>query len=191
MINKDISNKITNMAFICACLVVLIHAPDPINRPLTMVESVFRGLTVMPVPVFFMISGFLLAYKIKGGESWLMIVKKRFHTLLIPYWLLSIIWFPIYFGAHYIGVMFWGADGSAETMKLNAYNVFSGLGMLPWESSVLPVMWYVKSLFLLIFISPIIYWLVSNRVVVSFFFVILACVWWGGGKICRRWYIPL
>ena len=108
-INEEFSNKIANMGFVCACLVVVMHSPMPIARELSLVEPVVKdALSIIAVPIFFMISGFLLAIKIPrlndmsvsaAGASrfawWRKAIAKRVRTIWVPYLLLSFYGFPL------------------------------------------------------------------------------------------------
>ena len=80
-----LSNKIANMGFVCACLVVLIHSPMFGN--VGFVTYLLKNFLVrIAVPAFFMISGFLLARHC-GEEGWYCReVCKRVKTLLVPLW---------------------------------------------------------------------------------------------------------
>lgn len=201
VIGVELSNKIANMGFICACLVVLIHSPVSSTRSLVGLEYFIKSiLPIIAVPVFFIISGFLLAGHMISCDRldwWFEAIKKRFRTLLIPFWVLSILWFPIKYGVHYIGVKYFGADGSAEVMNLTLYNILSGTGILPWGQSVVVGFWYIKALFLLVLIAPLLKFAIIGsrlRAVISLF--VLAIAWCfqrkfaGGGifdfELCLR-----
>ena len=158
---KEFSLKISNIAFICACLVVFIHSPIS-KTHYGFLEKFFKDiLSRVAVPTFFMISGFLLAQRVKDEGWYGKAIKKRIKSLLMPLIILDVIWFPIKYGIHWLGVAHYGADGSSDAMKLTVYNVLSGIGIIPWGNTVVIGMWYVKALFLLVCISPILKWMFS------------------------------
>ena len=160
---KEFSLKISNIAFICACLVVFIHSPIS-KTHYGFLEKFFKDiLSRVAVPTFFMISGFLLAQRVKDEGWYGKAIKKRIKSLLMPLIILDVIWFPIKYGIHWLGVAHYGADGSSDAMKLTVYNVLSGIGIIPWGNTVVIGMWYVKALFLLVCISPILKWAVTGR----------------------------
>ena len=62
-----VSNKIANMAFVCACMVVAIHLR--FDRSLcngVLHECLFNGFTRAAVPFFFVVSGWLLYGKLNS-----------------------------------------------------------------------------------------------------------------------------
>ena len=81
----SISNKIYNMSFVCACLVVSIHITHPVTGPSKILDQMlYGGIAQIAVPVFFCISGYLIAPKILLG-NWKQEVFKRIKTLLFPF----------------------------------------------------------------------------------------------------------
>ena len=173
-LGNNLSRKIANMGFLCACLVVLIHCPVSQTHSLYIEHFLKVYLTLIAVPCFFMISGFLLARHVLEDRWYTDAIKKRIRTLLVPLLVLDTMWFPIKYAIHYIGVSRFGADGSSEVMRLTLYNVLSGIGIIPWGQAVVIGMWYIKALFLLVLISPAFKFLVcqgKGRMIVSVFCV--------------------
>ena len=142
MMDRGLSNKIANMCFLCTLLVVVIHSPLPVSRELNFWEHFVKEvLTMIAVPTFFVISGYLLALRmprsLAGGIAWwLDAMKKRVRTIWVPYVVLSLLWFPVKYSFHWIGVRNFGADATAEVMSISVQNFLSGAGILPWGHSV-------------------------------------------------------
>lgn len=176
IINQALSNKLTNMSFVCACLIVILHSPASSSRGVVGIEYFSYYLTIIAVPVFFIISGFLLANKIKlSGQTagtnkeytfrwWLPAVKKRVCTLLVPLWTLSLLWYPVKFVIHYIGVQYCGAEDFGGMLHLSVRNVLTGIGAWYWGNTAIVGFWYLKSLFLLVIISPLLWIAVSKSI---------------------------
>ena len=168
----ELSNKIANMGFFCACLVVIIHIPA---SPLT--AFVRDNISIVAVPVFFVISGFLLGRHFNSDEWYQQALRRRIKTLVVPFFLLNLIWLPLKFGIHWCGVQYFGANASMRCMDISFYNVIHGLGLLPWGGNVVPGLWYVRILFYLILVSPLFAAIVKHR---SLFFAslfVLLSVW--------------
>ncbi len=154
LLDKKLSFKIANIGFLCACLVVLIHCPVSQTHFWHFEYFLKTKLTMIAVPCFFMISGFMLARHVSEENWYINAIKKRIRTLLVPLLVLDALWFPIKYGVHYIGVSRFGADGTDEVMRLTLHNVLSGIGIIPWRTAVVMGMWYIKALFLLVLVSP-------------------------------------
>ena len=90
-IDKMLSCKFTNMAFVCACLVVLIHV---LVRPvrgsaLWWISGILGadGIARVAVPFFFFAAGFFIAGKYEEEllVNWRKECLKRCKTLVLPY----------------------------------------------------------------------------------------------------------
>lgn len=88
MLTSELSSKFKNMAFIAACLVVLIHsgkAEEQDGSSWWFVQLVTEGVFRMAVPFFFLTSGFFLAQYIDGCGWWRREVKKRVRSRGLDY----------------------------------------------------------------------------------------------------------
>lgn len=163
--SKPLSNKLLNMGFVCACLVVLIHVPD-VEVGMFANDFVFKwiknGVSMIAVPVFFVMSGFLLGRHIYEERWYINAIKSRIRSLVIPFFVLNLIWLPIFFFFHYIGVRYFGADDSNRSMDFTLYNVLNGLGFVPWGGNAVVGLWYVRALFYLVLLSPAFAWVVKK-----------------------------
>ena len=86
---SELSNKIANMCFICACCVVSIHAgqftPSPVGSVVWWFRVIFaQCFARVAVPWFFFVSGWLLARHMNSSGWYLIEVKKRIKSLILP-----------------------------------------------------------------------------------------------------------
>ena len=157
-VSKGLSNKIANMSFVCACLVVLIHVPGE-RTGWFLNDFVYtwvkHGLTLIAVPVFFIISGFFLGRHLDEVGWYQKAIKSRIRTLVIPFFALNLLWLPIFFVSHYIGVRYFGADDSNRAMDFTVMNILYWSGLLPWGGGCVVAIWYVRTLFYLVLLSPV------------------------------------
>ena len=165
------------------------------------------------VPIFFIISGYLLFFKVEEYNKTIYISKlrKRFYSLIIPYFswiMLMIIWNLIYkFGCILL-------RGNSWTIILDYFRDNNYLHML-WNSSIWgeritwlgihtyqsgPVLlpfWYMRDLILMVLFSPIIYWLIKKIKIV--FIILLVAVytldikasWISGTIVCACLFFSL
>lgn len=200
VIRGGYSESINMLRFPLAVLVVFIHsfvAEIDVER---LHSCGFLGLAVYDyirlffsvviarsaVPIFFIISGYLLFLKIEEYNKTVYISKlrKRWHSLVVPYfsWIVLLILWTVMFKVG--GILLHGKpwSGIMDYFQQNGY-----LHML-WDSSVWeerttwlgiathnsgPVLlpfWYMRDLIIMVIISPAIYWLIKK---IKFIFIIL------------------
>lgn len=153
-ISKEVANKISNMSFICAAFVVMIH----IERSSDCYSVVWFANTIsqVAVPFFFVASGCFLLNRY-GERSWyLNSLKKRVLTLVVPYFALNILYFPIKYGVHYVGCRYFGSDHSDPIMDISLINFLRAISPIPAVGSpCVGPLWYIRALMWLVVFSPI------------------------------------
>lgn len=174
-ISKELSTKLTVVSFISACFVVILHAYDKslaTGNGLTAWIVTFVGWTLptFAVPIFFVISGYLLAVKSGNGTKadWYpQALSKRVRSLLVPY----LIWCTVYvltvvpfamIGNHLAGRSLVQNTHLHEPV-LSFWNLLCIYGA---DMSGFPangVLWYVRNLMILVLIAPPIIRVMSNR----------------------------
>lgn len=136
------NQKIANLSFVCAVLVVAIHLSHGVAEGWSWwYDSLFRyGLFRMSVPWFFLVSGYFLSRRIAPGKMYNGELSKRFRTLVIPFFAWCTIWALWTFAVCKV----WPFHGW-EHLRLWGLNVFK----FP------PIgLWYVRALILLVIMSP-------------------------------------
>ena len=82
-------------------MVVCLHLPS----------SPKHWLLDCAMPWFFLASGYWYSRSSKSfGEN----VRERVRSLLVPYYLWNILWFPILFSVHWIGLRYCGTDRAVD-----------------------------------------------------------------------------
>lgn len=142
------SNKFRNMSVLCALFVVIIHCRPEFEHGCLawyVKEVLENGICEMAVPFFFLASGFFIAPKIAAG-LYKAEVAKRIRTLLVPYvfWLLMYLMLAMALSRHL----------SLPTP--------GQLGFDPFDCPALSPLWYVRSLFCLVLLSPIVVFCLKN-----------------------------
>lgn len=165
------------------------------------------------VPIFFIISGYLLFLKVEEYNKTVYISKlrKRWHSLVIPYfsWIVLLILWTLMFKV--AGILLHGKPwtGFLDYFQNNGY-----LHML-WDSSVWeerttwlgiethnsgPVLlpfWYMRDLIMMVVISPVIYWLIKKLKII--FIILLLAIyvfdirvsWMSGTFTCASLFFSL
>ena len=139
------SQNIRALSFICALLIVPIHA-SYLGQGVSMTRFercvmfvISDGVCRVAVPFFFIVSGFLLAVKFRPTKIWYgNILRKRFKSLYVPFLLWNVIYFCFQLanGKGFVDV--------AE--RILGYNVFVYPSCMQF--------WYLQSLFIVILIAP-------------------------------------
>jgi len=182
-----LSKTITFMRFPLIVLVVAIHVFNIYpagDYPGSVAGDTYlflrNGIARCAVPLFFAISGYLFFLKVprEGGFTGMAYrsrVKKRVVTLLIPYllWNLPILFFCL---KNHLGNGFWEHLGCGfGLLPLEGTNSFEP--SVPYDSPL----WYVRDLFVMALLSPIVFLMVRNRyagaVILSGLAVAFCCQW--------------
>lgn len=153
-VQVETSNKIKNMGFMCALLVVMQHIPQS--------EWIVRmgALTQIAVPFFFVISGYFFVKDANQKKWWTKAVAKRLRTLLIPYLVICLSWFGL------MALVHGKASGLIAAL---------GLNLCAWPA-VAP-MWYVRALLLYMVAAPAVYLFVAeSKLRAGFVLILLGCV---------------
>ena len=219
IIRGGYSESINMLRFPLAILVVFVHG---FGADINVVELHASGLTGLAiydyvrlffsvvisrsaVPIFFIISGYLLFLKVKDYSKSVFMVKlrKRWNSLVVPYfsWILLFILWNLMFKVG--GILLHGKPwtGVFDYFQENGY-----LHLL-WNSSVWeerttwlglethnsgPVLlpfWYMRDLIMMVILSPIIHWVIKKIKIIFIVFLIAIYVFdvrfpWISGTFC-------
>ena len=158
MISEALSNKIRNIAFLCALLVVRRHIglKGDVGTCVWYVEQiVVETLGMVAVPFFFTVSGFFLAAHIDEKGWWRRECGKRIHSLFVPYLIWTVIacisTVPLSVLADWmaerpVGTSVWFLH-DADLWQVFGFNLVKDPYHYP--------LWYIRSLLLLVTISPL------------------------------------
>ena len=152
---SELSNKIANMCFICACCVVSIHAgqftPSPVGSVVWWLRVIFaQCFARVAVPWFFFVSGWLLARHMNSSGWYLIEVKKRIKSLILPMLFWCGIWVLIF-----------------ESPSMCFSNSLSWLGFVPYHNPVVPACWFLRALFCFVVISPLLNYMLGRRMMLK------------------------
>ena len=190
-IAEGLSVKMANMSFVCACMIVLFHAtpaPQMGSFAWWICHVVGReGICMIAVPWFFLSSGFFLASHLGESERWWQReVVKRIRSLVVPFyiWMVVTVLFGIAIWYMKVHVFNMQVKGSPFSLPVGIF-ALKMLGLHPFED--IGVFWYVRCLFCLVLISPILYvmtkwkWLVLT-ILTILFLMVSWCFTNGAGK---------
>lgn len=172
------STKIGNISFILILMVVYIHSYylESVHYTLSNgIQKIVGSITDVAVPLFYAISGFLFFNGVSEVSDCLPKIKKRVHTLIIPYLIWNIIfvlWYVL-LSLLPIGSLYVNSD------------VLSGLSLLrPIESFyclfVEPAgfhLWFLRDLIVFVIISPLLYYLIKYTKWFAFIILVILTGW--------------
>lgn len=177
MLTKDEFLKqsaiINSLRFPATLLVIASHCvitTSPTSLPLEfssdniflMLEQLCLSFGPPAVALFSLITGYFFFYKLQSFDSttYFVELKKRFHSLLIPYLLWNLIAIAALFSKNEIALRL-GVDWGFNAQEYHFIQVYS-----LWELIMSPAnnpLWYIRDIIYLTLLSPLIYLIVKNR----------------------------
>jgi fucose 4-O-acetylase-like acetyltransferase len=142
-----------NLASVGIVLVVLGHSsPTSLDTVTGVAMAGFRGLlaviSLFHMPLFFFISGYLLVHSHahRRGEngSYLAFVTGKAKRLLLPYWAISTVAFPL---------KAWMGSQAARPLEFSLQGYVTSL-VVPWQNTII-FFWFLPTLFLLFLAAPL------------------------------------
>lgn len=135
------------------------------------------------VPWFFLASGYWYSRSSKSfGEN----VRGRVWSLIVPYYLWNILWFPILFAAHWIG---WRYCGMERTVDGSLPCVLRCLGLSPFAWPALVPTWYLRALFVVV-VAVGGFECLLRRVCGAMPSRVLTCALFAGASLTQRMWAP-
>ena len=181
--NKYLSEKIKVISFFAMILVVFLHsynavinfktvtlhAEDGLN--LFIQNFITNGIARAAVPMFFLISGFLFFFRHDFSlHGTLVKYRRRFKSLVIPYLFWSVFGLLLFYilqNLPYAENFFRNEPVKNFTPAKLADTIF--LNPIPYQ------LWFIKSLLILVLLSPLIYFLTRYLRIA---WVVLAAILW-------------
>lgn len=180
--NKYLSDKLKAISFLLIVMVVFLHSYNLEVRFNTGTEFIKKGynsfiqdllsqgLARIAVPLFFIISGYLFFINIKNGSfsEFLSKYRKRSNTLVFPYLLWSIyglLFFLILQSIPFVKPLF----VSELIVEYSTTQLLSRIFIKPIPYQL----WFIRDLIILVFLSPILYWLIKYlKLYIIFIFLV-------------------
>lgn len=188
----DLSKRFSVMSLLCATLVVSIHvgACDAVGTAgWYFTQAISYGLAGIAIPFFFFTSGYFLVGHLENPHWWKDAVRKRCRTLLLPYCIWCIAYF-LFESALAIAANVMAH--TALTRNIHWPGVVTLFGLNAFQHPALFVMWYVRALFILVLLSPLIVWGLRRLGVwlLLVFFVVYALVAPGDEAVTPHALLP-
>lgn len=150
--------KVKNISLISAIFVTFIHLRDYLlcGRISSVWWWVFPGPVLeTAVPFFFISAGYWLSKHLDEHDWWIMAIKKRFFTLLVPFAVMNL-------SAYVICADSYSILGVVKALGLIRTTSGSGGGS---AYPFLPQLWFVMRLYLLILVLPLVSFLIKRGLV--------------------------
>ncbi len=152
------------------------------------------NLGQIAVPLFFFMSGYLFFYGNGGGFGWrgyLVKLKKRCRTLLVPYVVWNVVYALCFLAAQefFPEAMSGRIKPLSESGVLDILNLFWGVGN--GDSPIAGQFWFIKYLMLMVVAAPLFYLLIARCPRAVVFAVAVAGVADNLFDVSGLWYTPV
>lgn len=158
-IDQRLSNRIANLSLICACLVPSLHIVASFAHDSCawwIYTLLFKmGVATVAVPIFFVVSGFLLAGHMAEPDWWKLAVTKRCRTILIPYLFWACFYLALNCTLTSVLSIFSIKFGTQGWSDVDCHVVVDALGLNLMLMPRMSHLWYVRSLMVFVLLAPI------------------------------------
>lgn len=188
-LTEETSENLRALAFLCALFVVPIHCWSEAKwfagiENCTMFEAAVKlflscSFSRIAVPFFFVLTGFFLALNFKPTAIWyVQMLKKRAYTIYLPF----VIWNALNVALCLVlGKEGYGEMGVARmSAKVFGWNLYESVGCRQF--------WYLQTVIIWMFISPLVCWVLKRKILASLSLSFLA---WGWAVNLLRYPQPL
>lgn len=161
MNDKALSGSINKMNILLTIFIIFLHSNMThysINEMQTLFFQHVQPLFDMACPGFFMISGFLMYRNMSNLKAqYPEKIRKRFRSLVIPYFFYSAAWMAAYTVCRFLPVI-----GSFVPDSMTDYTVTENIRIFLMAEFDGPI-WYLRVLFVLQVLSPVFYWILKKH----------------------------
>ncbi|RRJ94145.1 acyltransferase family protein [Flavobacterium macacae] len=177
-----LSQKIKAVSFFAIILVVILHCYNlDLYQSLEIYDSsknfnwfvqtiISFGITRIAVPLFFIISGYLFFFTFNGNADFAIKIKKRFHTLVIPYLLWGFFGILFYYILQIIPqTEAFFTKKLIKNYSLNEFFDAAFLNLIPYQ------FWFIRDLIVLTLLSPLLYFITKK---LNFWFLLIILPFW-------------
>lgn len=169
----DFTNAISLLRFPLAVLVVYLHSrPEVIGAGadlesmpilLNLTSLISGNITRIAVPAFFFISGYLFFLNMERWEwcRYFDKLKRRFHTLVVPF----IVWNLLILGIYFCIQTFVPSLIHNEHELIRNYELTDYLGAFGFNFLEKPIcyqLWFIRDLIVLVLLTPVLYVIIAN-----------------------------
>ena len=166
-IDGKISNKMANMSVVCAFMVIALHMGNPrtVGSDGWWFYVIMSQMCKVAVPWFFLAAGFFLGAD-EGNRNWYRhAVIKRLKSIGIPFFAWSLLW-----AMFFIPVCCRQQQDITSSVSFILEHWKRIIGLDLFVAPFYSVLWFLRSLFLFVLLSPGLLWLTKRF---SWAFVIL------------------
>ena len=185
-ITPEMSARFANLAVVSALMVVVLHAGGNCERLSNgwWFGMLSKAVAKMAVPVFFLMSGAFLAGHFEESGWWKNETLKRVRTLLVPFWIWNFIWWAYLVVMGIVSDLRAGASvGSDFGWQFSIGCSWEIVGLNILSSPFYSVTWFLRTLFVFVLISPVVFSLMRKWPILTLVVFTLRTVWCGVGPL--------
>lgn len=156
VVDEALSSRFATMSFLCALCIVYLHTGTASKEEVwgMAANRMLGAVCRMAIPWFFLSAGYFLAGHMTEVGWWRQEITKRVRTLLVPFFIWSTI-ICMTWVVCAVGIRAWGYSYSGP----DAFQWLTHKGLLTVVGldvfHTVPMMWFLRTLFVLVVLSPI------------------------------------
>lgn len=177
VIDEKTSCLITSINTICMILIVFMHSVVQTDHEIVRIVNnfIYGTITRIAVPLFFLVSSILFFrdFTQYTRDVYVHKITRRVQTLLIPYFIALFLYILFFYITQQFPQLRTLYKSEQIIENFSAKDLLMGVFVFPFN----PTLWFLRDLFIIYVLSPILLFIVRRNILNKVVFVLLSLFW--------------